>query len=363
MEVVLSTALKILEFILLIGILAFLHELGHFLMARLGKIEVEEFGFGFPPRAVKLFTLGGTLFSLNWIPFGAFVRMKGEENPEQEGWLTTSGPWARLGTLLGGPVMNLLVGVLIFTFVFMRVGAPDTTRVIIQDVSAGSPAEMAGIQTGDYVLTINSTPIQSIDQIRTLISENLEKPTEIELQRADKTLNVTVTPRSNPPANQGAVGIVMTNPLKPVSFFTAFPVGLKTAGDQIGQLLALPGNLIRGTVAPEEARVVGPVGMYTIFNEANTMDKQTNAQPNPVIPAVNVLFLTATISIALGFGNLLPLPALDGGRIIFILPEILFKKRVPARWEATIHGIGFILLIGLMVWITLQDIINPIKLP
>ena len=363
MEGILNTALQILEFVLLIGVLAFLHELGHFLMAKLGKIEVVEFGMGFPPRMVKLFTLGGTLFSLNWIPFGAFVKLKGEENPQAEGWLTTAGPWARLGTLLGGPVMNLLVGVLIFSMVFMQTGAPNYSKVSIYQVVSDSPAATAGILPSDILVSLNSTPIQSIEHMRELVAQNLGKPVTITLNRNNEPLDVTLTPRENPPEGQGAIGIVMSNPYEPVSFSKALSIGAQETAYQIGQLLSLPGQLIKGTIAPEEARVVGPVGMYGIFSEAQAMDQQTSSQESPTFPAVFVLRLAATISIALGFGNLLPLPALDGGRIVFILPELIFRKRVPPSWEATIHGIGFILLLILMVWITFQDIINPISIP
>ena len=363
MQAILSTGLRIIEFVLLIGVLAFLHELGHFLMAKLGKIEVEEFGIGFPPRAIKLFTYKGTLFSLNFIPFGAFVRMKGEEDPKANGWLTTSSPWARLGTLLGGPVMNLVTGVLIFSLIFMKTGAPNYSKVSIYQVGSNTPAETAGIHPGDILLSLNSTPIQSIDHMRDLVSQNLGKLVTISLERDGQTIDVSLTPRENPPEGQGAVGIVMTNPYESVSFPKAVSIGVQQTAFQIGQLLSLPGQLIKGTIAPEEARVVGPVGMYDIFSEAASLDKETSNQENPTFPAVYVLQLAATISIALGFGNLLPLPALDGGRIIFILPELIFRKRIPPQWEATIHGVGFILLIALMIWITFQDIVNPITIP
>jgi regulator of sigma E protease len=363
MSAILSTALRILEFVLLIGVLAFLHELGHFVMAKLGKIEVVEFGFGFPPRAIKLFTLWGTLFSLNWIPFGAFVLMKGENDPKSNGWLTTSSPWARLGTLLGGPVMNLLTGILIFSVMFMKIGAPNTEKVAIYQVVADTPAANAGIQTGDVLKSLNSTPIQSIDQVRDLVSQNLGVPVSLVLERSGQNVTISVTPRLNPPEGQGAVGIVMMNPYEPVTFPQALSSGAKETVTQIGSLVKLPGQLIRGTIAPEQARVVGPVGMYGIFSQAASLDAETAAQPNAGYPAVFVLQLAATISIALGFGNLLPLPALDGGRIVFILPELLFHKRIPPSWEASIHGAGFILLIALMVWITIQDIVNPIAIP
>ena len=245
----------------------------------------------------------------------------------------------------------------------MKTGAPNYSKVSIYQVGSDTPAETAGIQPGDILLSIKSTPIQSIDQVRDLVSQNLGQLITISLERDGQIIDVTVTPRENPPEGQGAVGIVMTNPYEPVSFPKALSIGVQQTAFQIGQLLSLPGQLIKGTIAPEEARVVGPVGMYDIFSEAASLDEETSNQENPTFPAVYVLQLAATISIALGFGNLLPLPALDGGRIIFILPELIFRKRIPPQWEATIHGVGFILLIALMIWITFQDIVNPITIP
>ena len=360
MNSVMNIFVTILEFILALGFLAFLHELGHFLVARLFKIEIEEFGFGFPPRLVRLFRLGGTDFTLNWIPFGAFVRPKGENNPNVAGGMAAAKPGARLAVLFGGPVMNLLVGILIFSLVFVRAGVPDQRVVLIREVTKDTPAAQAGILPGDVVISVNGNQIDSIDKLKSIITANQGSEVTIALKRSGNTVVIKTTPRKNPPQGQGSLGVGLENPTIPMSWFQAVPYAAKITGDQALQLLLLPGRLIQGQISPDQARVVGPKGMYDIFSQARTMDAQSEATPNPQSPPVNVLALLGTISIALGLTNLLPFPALDGGRILFVLPEILFKRRVPAEFENMVHLIGFAALLVLLVVITTQDIIHPI---
>lgn len=354
----------ILEFIIAFGVLLFLHEFGHFLTSRLFGIEVEEFGFGFPPRLVKLFTWKGTDFTLNWIPFGAFVRPKGENDPEVPGGLANANPWKRLAVLVGGPLMNILTGIIIFTILFTKTGAPDTRTVQIMEVSKGSPAEMAGILPNDIVSKVNGVEITSTTVLSTIVKENLGKEVILTLTRKDQTIEAKATPRINPPPNQGSLGIVMGNPIKPITVFQAIPYSLITTASQGVALITMPIQLIKGQVAPQDARMVGPVGMYDIYSQVRTRDLTAEAQPSsPAADSLNRFWLLAVISIALGFTNLLPIPALDGGRILFVLPELLFRKRVPAQYENMIHLIGFAALLALMVYVTTQDITNRIILP
>ena len=354
--------LSIIEFVLALGFLAFLHELGHFLTSRMFKIEVEEFGFGFPPRLKKLFTWGGTEITLNWIPFGAFVRPKGENDPDVPGGLGAASAWKRLIVMLGGPVVNLLTGILLFVIVFTQSGAPDATRVLINGVSADSPAALVGFQVGDQVLKVNGQTIASTDTVSSLIKANAGQETTITISRGGQVSELTVVPRVNPPQGQGALGVTLGNPLVPITIAQAFPMSLQVTGQYINTLLSLPGRLIQGTITPDQSRIVGPVGMFDIFNAERTRDLQTTTTP-AAGPAVNVLYFLAIISVALGFTNLLPLPALDGGRILFLIPELLFRKRVPPRFENMVHAIGMLALIMLLVLVTAQDIINPITLP
>ena len=359
-----DTLITIAGFVLFFGLLVFLHELGHFIMARLAKIEVEEFGFGFPPRLAKLFTWRGTEFTLNWIPFGAFVRPRGENDNELEGGMASASPWARLGVLLGGPVMNLLTGVLLFSLVFVQIGAPDTSVVKIIEIAPDSPASQAGLMVDDVIVQVNDVKTDSMDALSGAIRSNLGEEITLRYQRGETVGEVRAVPRVNPPEGQGALGIVMGNPVLPISWLDSLPYALRTTGEQIRQLIALPGRLLAGQVAPSEARVVGPVGIYSIYAQAREADQVTQAQPVTQQPrGVNTLALMATLSVALGFFNLLPIPALDGGRIIFVLPEILFRRRIPQRYENVVHMVGFLALLALMVIITAQDIFNPIVIP
>ncbi len=358
----LNSILSIIEFVIALSILAFLHELGHFLAMRASKIEVEEFGFGFPPRLVKLFTWRGTEFTLNWIPFGAFVRPKAENDPAVPGGLGAASPWKRLAVMLGGPALNIITGILLFILVFVQVGAPDTNKVIISDVVSGSPAAQAGMKANDLILQVQGQPITSTASMSSIVQANLGKSITIQYQRDGQTAELNATPRVNPPSGQGPLGVVLTNPLVPTTLIQAVPLSLKSTGLYIDQLLLLPGRLIQGQLTPEQSRIVGPVGMYDIFSQERSLDIQSGSTPTST-PPINVLNFLAVISVALGFTNLLPLPALDGGHILFLIPELLFRKRVPPRFENAVHVVGLFLFIMLMVFVTIQDIINPVTLP
>ncbi|PKN83838.1 MAG: hypothetical protein CVU46_15910 [Chloroflexi bacterium HGW-Chloroflexi-8] len=355
--------MRILEFVLVFGVLLFLHEFGHFIFAKLFKIDVEEFGFGFPPRLLKIGKFRETEISLNWIPFGAFVRLRGENDPNIKGGFGQASVLARFMTLIGGPLFNLILGVILFTVIFMRLGVPDTKVVQVYSVTAGSPALAAGIVAGDQVLSINNQKIESTEQLSNLISELKGTEVSITLLSPDGSQRtISTIPRIDPPPNEGSLGITMANPYRKATLFESVPFALQSTGNYAYQLLALPGNLIKGTITPEEARPVGPLGIYNIYTQAREKDVENTASTKPE-DQLNTLLVLAIISVALGFTNLLPIPALDGGRIILLLPEILFRKKVPTKYENAINMVGFIALLALMVIITTMDIVNPIIMP
>ncbi|MHB8133421.1 MAG: M50 family metallopeptidase [Anaerolineaceae bacterium] len=355
--------MRILEFVLVFGVLLFLHEFGHFIFAKLFKIDVEEFGFGFPPRLLKIGKFRETEISLNWIPFGAFVRLRGENDPNIKGGFGQASVLARFMTLIGGPLFNLILGVVLFTVIFMRLGVPDTKVVQVYSVTEGSPALAAGIVAGDQVLSINNQKIESTEQLSNLISELKGTEVSITLLSPDGSQRtISTIPRVDPPPNEGSLGITMANPYRKATLFESVPFALQSTGNYAYQLLALPGNLIKGTITPEEARPVGPLGIYNIYTQAREKDVENTASTKPE-DQLNTLLVLAIISVALGFTNLLPIPALDGGRIILLLPEILFRKKVPTKYENAINMVGFIALLALMVIITTMDIVNPIIMP
>jgi regulator of sigma E protease len=335
----------LIEFILGFAVLILLHELGHFLAARLFKIEVEEFGIGFPPRMVKLFEHGGTEFTLNWIPLGGFVRPKGENDPSVPGGLAAANPWARLVVLFAGPLMNILVGIILAIYLFYRIGDPITSQVIIRQVDPGSPAAEAGLMPDDQIIAVNGEDIGSSEELIEFIGMSLGKETNISYLRGEEEGTVTLIPRENPPANQGAIGIHMTNPTRPVSLGTAAVRGTSVVFENVRGILTLPFRLLSGNAQPGEGRLVGYKGMFDIYNN---------------IQAPSYFFMA--ISISLGVLNLFPIPALDGGRILLTLPEILLRRRIPPQYENMIHLVGFTLLLLLIIYINIQDFLNPIQL-
>ncbi|MCJ7624814.1 MAG: M50 family metallopeptidase [Anaerolineaceae bacterium] len=363
MNPIIDTALSIVEFIIIFGIMIFIHELGHFLTGKFFKVKIDEFGFGYPPRLLKMFTLGETDFTLNWIPFGGFNRFRGENDPSVPGSFAAENPWKRLVILSGGSILNLVTGVFLFSLVFSQIGAPDPSRVEIIGVAENSPAFEAGIISGDIVLEINNESINSMEQLGSIVAENVGREIQMLILRYDEQIEIATIPRTNPPEGEGALGIVMSNPIVEISWVQATPYAVRMTIEQCRQLLLLPGRLIRGQIAPEQARIVGPVGIYSMYNQARELDQEVAASTEETLPAVNSLWLLAVISVALGLSNLLPIPAFDGGRILFILPEILLRRRVPPNYENIIHFVGFATMLALLFYITFQDIINPVVLP
>ena len=364
--------LSILSLVIFLAVFAgvvFIHEFGHFLVARLLKVEVEEFGFGLPPRLIKMFRWKGTDFTLNWLPIGGFVRPKGENDPTVEGGLAAASPWTRLAVLFAGPSMNLLLGVAVFSLLFMQMGVPDYTQVQIADVLANSPASQAGIQLGDIVVSANGVIIHDPTQLHDLIYANLDKAIQFTLRRGNQTVDATASPSSSRPKDQGALGISMGPALvRTGSVVDSVRYGALAVEAQARLLILLPAQLIRGQLSPEESRFVGLKGIYDLFGQAVSRDVQSR-EPNPPAtsgtpasqtPTYFTLQLIGILTISLGILNLFPFPALDGGRIFFILPELVLRRRLPPEWENRINAVGMALLLALMVYVNVMDFVNPV---
>lgn len=364
------TLLSGLIFVGVFAAVVLIHEFGHFVAARLMKVEVEEFGIGLPPRAMKLFRWKGTDFTLNWLPLGGFVRPKGENDPSVVGGLAASSPWVRLGVLFAGPIMNLLAGVLVNTMLFAQVGVPDMTRVMLYEITPNSPAEQAGLQADDFILAVDGVQVTGDEQFRSLIQSHLDQPMQLTVQRGDQTLEITATPLSNRSPEEGALGILPGPPMVPAkSFFQAIPYGSMYTYAQMRQIVSLPVMLIRNQLSPDEGRFIGLKGIYDLFGQAVSRDVQsreatapTTSEPQPLEPTNFTLQIIASLTLTLGIFNLLPFPALDGGRIIFVLPELILRKRVPAEFENVVHAVGFALLIAFMLYINAMDFINPVQI-
>lgn len=353
-----SILIQIAELAVGLAALILIHEFGHFAAARLFKIPIEEFGLGFPPRVATLFTAGGTKFTLNLLPFGGFVRPKGENDPNIPDGLAAANPWKRLGVLIAGPFSNLLVGVVLYAMIISRLGAPVTDQVQVIEVAPGSPAEQAGLLSGDLIIQVNDVEIDGTESIHNAIYESLGEATQVTYLRDGNTSTVALVPRSEPPEGEGAIGIVMSNPTEPVSVIAALPAGLGAVYQHSETLLTFPVKIIRGEMEASEGRLLGFKGMFDVYQAV----QETEATQN--IPSgVNILGFFATLTISFGILNLLPIPALDGGRIMFTLPEIILGRRVPPKYENAIHLVSLALLLMLILFVNLQDFLNPISFP
>jgi regulator of sigma E protease len=242
------------------------------------------------------------------------------------------------------------------------VGVPDYSKVIISQVSENSPAEQAGLLPGDLIVAVNGTDITSTDMLVNIIQANKGSEIELVLQRGDEIVVTQAIPRVDPPPNEGSLGIAMTNPMVKTSWVNTIPLSFQATWQQTREMFEMPARLVRGDIPQDQSRVVVPVGIYSMFNHAREMDEQNATSTNPM-QRTFTLQLMAVITIAIGLTNLFPIPAVDGGRILFILPELIIRKRIPPQYENFVHMLGFVALIILMFYVTANDIINPIQLP
>jgi regulator of sigma E protease len=321
----------------------------------------------------------GTELTLNALPLGGFVRPRGENDPDVPDGLAAANPWKRLGVLFAGPLMNLITAVIVLTIVIAQSGISVPGTIKIAEVTGGSPAALAGLQNDDIIKSINGTKVSDVDATRVLIRANLDKPITLLIQRNGQQLTISATPLSSRSADQGALGVALGYPTRPAGLGESIVGGFTLTGLQAISIMYLPVGLIQGAIAPDQARLVGLKGIYDFFGQAIQRDTQTRAPapqpgsqpttgstPAPASPPTNyVLELIAMLSISLGVFNLFPIPALDGGRILFTLPEILFRRRIPIRFENAVNSVAFVLLLGLMLVVNLMDFVNPsnVKLP
>ncbi len=412
-------------FPIIIGIIV-IHELGHFVSAKLRGVKVLEFGLGYPPRLFGV-RRGETIYSLNLLPLGGFVKMLGEEDPQAPGSLASQNIPTRLAVLGAGPLMNLALPFILLAAVF---SIPQNTlvgEVTILRVAPDSPAEQAGLQPEDVVLRVNSRPIPNTRELTYNVQLNLGKRTTIQVRRGDQVEQVRVVPRYRPPAGEGPTGIMVTmeqavvTAVEPGSvaavaglqqgdtlLYVKDERGPRNLGALVGQERLPESDLLvrRGdsqlwlhlgptpTGANTGARVerragalvrraepvwrAVPLGARQVFDlltlTKNGLVSSFGGTQGPVFagpvgiaqatgeivrdggPPV-ALFWTAVLSLTIGIMNLLPLPALDGGRIAFVVLEFLRRgKRVSPQKEGLVHLVGFMLLMGLVLVISIFDI-------
>jgi len=381
-----------------LGFLIFIHELGHFATAKWFGIKVTEFGFGFPPRIFGV-RYRDTVYSLNWIPLGGFVRMVGEEDPSHPRSFARQARWKRAIVLVAGSVMNLAFPIAVFAILFTLPHDTIVGTVTISGVSPDSPAQEAGLRPGDQVLEVEGKRVENhFDLVQTIMGR-LGRPTEFTIRRGlivtglafspelapvDK---VIITPRLRPPEHvvveevtdpstemslraaqnvnpdaqvgdrirQGAIGVLIgtANPKivqRSFPVWDSVPMAVGRAWDVLTLTQATLTSWARGGPDPG---LTGPVGIAQVTGEI--------AEEIPNIGFSPMFEFVALISISLGIVNLLPIPALDGGRLLFVGIEWVRRgKRISPQREGFVHMVGFALLIGLIVAMSYRDIVRII---
>ncbi len=339
--------------------LVLVHEWGHFRAARRGGVEVEEFGFGFPPRLFG-WKRGGTLYSLNLLPLGGFVRLKGEHSADrQPGSFAAASKVVKTKILLAGVGMNLLVAYLILT-VLAAVGLPpliagqfnvghshysQPPQVLVAAVAAGSPAAQAGIMMGDFVISANGQNFNTADDLFNFTKANAGQTVTLAVKEGGQIVAKTVTLRPAD-AKDGFLGVT---PLATSRLAYGWWAPVEAAGlaaQLVWGTLAAFGGLIAGLVAHARVsnQVTGPVGIVVILRNLLHLG------------AGYVAAFVASISLSLAVINALPIPALDGGRLALLVVQKISGRRLPQRTETLIHAVGFAVLIGLMILITVIDV-------
>jgi regulator of sigma E protease len=337
--------LGILTFFVILATLVLAHEAGHFGFAKLFGVRVEEFGLGFPPR-LKSWRRGGTLYSLNAVPLGGFVKMYGENGEVDEAdSFGTKPPWQRLVILVAGPFMNLLLALLLF-FATFAIAFPDGSTVVTS-VQPHSPALAAGLHRGDRILAVDTQPVSYRSQLQQAIDGHLGHPVTLLVLRGKQKLTIRVTPRQNPGPGQGPVGILLAQQvMRRYSPVTAAQKSLQAMRDFASGTLQMLVSIPReGT-----SQVSGPIGI------ADTTTRTVSATPhNGIAP---LLLLVAVLSGSLGLLNLLPIPALDGGRVLFVLISWIRRRNVDPEVEGLVHLVGMTVLLLLIILISYQDVVR-----
>lgn len=351
--------LTALIFVGLLLVLVLVHEWGHFLAARWAGCRVEEFGFGFPPRVLS-WKYHDTLYSLNLFPLGGFVKIEGEDmqeaQPGPHSFASKPAHW-RIVILAAGVVMNVLLAIVLLSVQaglgVPRVATPENMgrladiTTYVTGVTPNSPAAQAGLRELDRIVRVDTISQPTLEQLQSHVATQAGQEITLEVVHDGQGREVVITPRSHPPANEGPLGVeLMATGLERVPWWRAPLVGITRTGQMLqailGQFWTILGRLMQsGTLGDA---VAGPIGIAVYTGEAAQLG----------LPYV--LEFGALISLNLALINILPFPALDGGRIVFVLLEKLRGRPLAARIEQVTHAIGFAVLIGLMIVITWRDI-------
>jgi len=331
--------MTIIYAILIFCLLITVHELGHFVVAKACGVKVNEFAIGMGPAFFQK-QKGETLYSLRVFPIGGFCAMEGEdEDSKDERAFNNKPAWQRALVLVAGSFMNLVTAVVLMIIIAFSIGQPTTT---IDQVIDNSPAYEIGIQSGDTVKSINGEAIDNWEELTTIISAEVEEnPMTFVVVRNGEELTYQIIPEVDPTEQRGKIGITPTSERNIVA---SFGTGIKNTGEMAVMMVDIIKQLFTGDVSATE--LSGPVGIVYAVNESAK------------VGVIYVVYLAALLSLNLAIINMLPFPALDGGRILFLVIRKITGKRVTDELEGKIHFIGILLLFALMIYVTWNDIVK-----
>ncbi|MDO8663600.1 MAG: M50 family metallopeptidase [Candidatus Wildermuthbacteria bacterium] len=351
----------IIAFVSLVGLLV-LHEFGHFIIAKRFGVKVEEFGIGYPPRLFGK-KIGETIFSLNLLPFGAFVRVPGEIGKSDDARSFSSQPILKRALIMIGGVLSFWVmSAIIFSIVFsmgvpVAVGDQDSSvssaKVQIASVSQSSPAKAAGLMAGDTIASLQlknqseKLKITKVKEVQELTENHKGEEIVLTIVRGKNTLDVALTPRASPPDGEGPMGVALVRTA--LKFYPWY----QSPWRGVLQTFNLTGAIIQGyyqaihnvfSGEPSGVQLTGPVGVFSLLNQASQLG------------AAYFLNFLGMISLYLAIFNLLPIPAVDGGKLLFLGIEAARKKPLSPKIEQNVTAAFFMAMIGLMIYITIGDV-------
>lgn len=363
--------MSILYFILVLFVIVLVHEYGHYKTAKMFGVRVDEFGFGYPPKVMTLFKRGETVFTLNALPFGGFVKIYGEdavEGGDTSRALFSKPKWQQAIILSAGVIMNVILGWVIFLGLFLThsptmssfVPSQYVTNhtITISDVLTDSVAEHAGLKSGDIVKNISidgsSVQVTSASDLVDQLKARGSNPLTIEVERNGSLVPITVTPTHKTNTEPYTIGVGLSEAgtyklpfVKSIEY--SFTTTASIIGSIFGGLYDLIKSLFVHTPGSSNVEISGPVGIVKTIGNASKYG------------IAYLLSLTALISLNLAVLNILPIPALDGGRLLFILIEKIKGSAVNIKTATVIHTTSFFILVGLMLVVTFFDVLKLFK--
>ena len=352
----------IIAFLSLIGLVV-LHEFGHFILAKKFGVKVEEFGIGYPPRIFGK-KIGETIYSLNLLPFGAFVKMPGEiGDADNKRSFSHQAVWKRAVIAFGGVLSFWIMAAILFSIVFglgTQVAIDDNQagnlinpKVQIAGVASDSPAETAGLKLGDIARKVEAggvlLEILKVKDLQDFTSQYLGQEISLTVERGGEILVLNMTPRVSQPDGEGPVGVsLVRTAIKSYPWYQAPWQGIVSTVNMTGAILEGYGQAIKNVVSgvPSGVQLTGPIGIFQMLSQAGQLG------------ATYFIQFVGMIAIYIAIFNVLPIPAVDGGKMLFLLIEAIRRRPIPEKIEQNVTAVFFMALLLLMVFVTVKDIIR-----